>query len=58
MVTEKFQTSELHQIKLLTIQEVADWQKFIKRLFTDGSQIIKFLLFDLGIGPIVFQKKQ
>ena len=27
MVTEKFQTSELHQINLLTIQEVADWAK-------------------------------
>jgi excisionase family DNA binding protein len=27
MVTQKFQTSELHQINLLTIQEVADWAK-------------------------------
>ena len=27
MVTKKFQTSELHQINLLTIQEVADWAK-------------------------------
>ena len=27
MVTEKFQTSELQQINLLTIQEVADWAK-------------------------------
>jgi excisionase family DNA binding protein len=27
MGTEKFQTSELHQINLLTIQEVADWAK-------------------------------
>jgi len=27
MVTEKFQTSELHQINLLTIQEVADCAK-------------------------------
>lgn len=27
MVTEKFRTSELDQIKLLTIQEVADWAK-------------------------------
>jgi excisionase family DNA binding protein len=27
MVTGKFQTSELHQINLLTIQEVADWAK-------------------------------
>jgi excisionase family DNA binding protein len=27
MVTEKFQTSELHQINLLTIEEVADWAK-------------------------------
>lgn len=27
MVTEKIQTSELDQIKLLTIQEVADWAK-------------------------------
>ncbi|MEO8358178.1 MAG: helix-turn-helix domain-containing protein [Chloroflexota bacterium] len=27
MITEKFQTSELHQINLLTIQEVADWAK-------------------------------
>jgi excisionase family DNA binding protein len=27
MGTEKFQTSELHQITLLTIQEVADWAK-------------------------------
>jgi hypothetical protein len=27
MVTEKFQTSGLHQINLLTIQEVADWAK-------------------------------
>jgi excisionase family DNA binding protein len=27
MVTQKFPTSELHQIHLLTIQEVADWAK-------------------------------
>jgi excisionase family DNA binding protein len=27
MVTHKFQTSELYQINLLTIQEVADWAK-------------------------------
>ena len=27
MVTKKFQTSELQQIDLLTIQEVADWAK-------------------------------
>jgi predicted DNA-binding transcriptional regulator AlpA len=27
MVTETFQTSELHRINLLTIQEVADWAK-------------------------------
>jgi excisionase family DNA binding protein len=27
MVTQEFQTSELHQINLLTIQEVADWAK-------------------------------
>jgi excisionase family DNA binding protein len=27
MVTQKFQRSELHQIKLLTIQEDADWAK-------------------------------
>ena len=27
MVTQKFQTSELYQINLLTIQEVADWAK-------------------------------
>ena len=27
MVTEKFQTSELHHVNLLTIQEVADWAK-------------------------------
>jgi excisionase family DNA binding protein len=27
MVTKNFQTSELHQINLLTIQEVADWAK-------------------------------
>jgi excisionase family DNA binding protein len=27
MVTQKFQTGELHQITLLTIQEVADWAK-------------------------------
>lgn len=27
MVTKKFQTSELQQINLLTIQEVADWAK-------------------------------
>jgi excisionase family DNA binding protein len=27
MVTKKFQTSELHQINLLTIQDVADWAK-------------------------------
>ena len=27
MVTQKFARSELHQIKLLTIQEVADWAK-------------------------------
>jgi excisionase family DNA binding protein len=27
MVTQKFQTSELHQINLQTLQEVADWAK-------------------------------
>jgi excisionase family DNA binding protein len=27
IVTQKFETSELHQINLLTIQEVADWAK-------------------------------
>jgi excisionase family DNA binding protein len=27
MVTKKFQTSELQQMNLLTIQEVADWVK-------------------------------
>jgi excisionase family DNA binding protein len=27
MVNGKFQTSELHQINLLTIQEVAEWAK-------------------------------
>ena len=27
MVTKKFQTSELQQMNLLTIQEVADWAK-------------------------------
>ncbi len=27
MVTQKFERSELHQINLLTIQEVADWAK-------------------------------
>jgi excisionase family DNA binding protein len=27
MVTKKFQTSELQQMNLLTIQEVADWPK-------------------------------
>ena len=27
MVTKKFQTSELQQINLLTIEEVADWAK-------------------------------
>jgi excisionase family DNA binding protein len=27
MVNEKLQTTELHQINLLTIQEVADWAK-------------------------------
>ena len=27
MVTQKFQTSELHQINSLTIHEVADWAK-------------------------------
>ena len=27
MVTPKFQTSELQQISLLTVQEVADWAK-------------------------------
>ena len=27
MVTKKFPTSELYQINLLTIQEVADWAK-------------------------------
>jgi excisionase family DNA binding protein len=27
MVTQKFETSELRQINLLTIQEVADWAK-------------------------------
>jgi excisionase family DNA binding protein len=27
MVTKKFQTSELQQINLLTIQEVANWAK-------------------------------
>jgi excisionase family DNA binding protein len=27
MVTRKFRTSELYQINLLTIQEVADWAK-------------------------------
>ena len=27
MVTEEFHASELHQIKLLTIQQVADWAK-------------------------------
>jgi excisionase family DNA binding protein len=27
MITKKFQTGQLHQINLLTIQEVADWAK-------------------------------
>jgi hypothetical protein len=31
MVTQKFQTSELQQMNLLTIQEVADWAKVSTR---------------------------
>ena len=33
MVTRKFQTSELHQINLLTIQEVADWADVSTKTF-------------------------
>jgi predicted DNA-binding transcriptional regulator AlpA len=57
MVTQKFQTSELHQINLQTLQEVADWAKVstktVYRLISD-KQIPQF---GLGTGLTVFQKK-
>lgn len=58
MVTEKFQTSELHQISLLTIQEVADWAKVSTKTIYRWIQIIKFPPFGLEIEHIVFQKKR
>ncbi len=57
MVTRKFQTSELQQINLLTIQEVADWAKVSTKTVYRWISDNKILAIRLGNRPYRIPEK-
>ncbi len=58
MVTQKFQTSELRQINVLTIQEVADWAKVSSKAVYRWISENKILAIRLENRTFVFRKNQ